>query len=250
MSRSESHNSAEDSREGGQRDWVWPARIVRTAEGVEPLFGPRRVVSRRSEALRDEIAALESRIAELREEAARVVANRLEEAEREIDAEKAAAWSEASAAASGELRRLLRDLALRYDAKMQEFENGVPDVCIRIARKILLSELDNPERHVDAWRALLQPAMRQVYRSSGVTVQVHPDYAELLQRVVEEIAAALPMGSVPAVRASEGIERGGALVVTPAGKIEVSIERALDEWARKLGASPREPDAEQLEPES
>ena len=120
-------------------------------------------------------------------------------------------------AASGEARQV--------QARIDQY---VISLALEIAARIAARELEKPE----ALRAMVQSALAQVPLSGGVTVRLHPQDLDALQRnplpPLPKQLSLLSDGNVP---------RGGCLVETPAGRLDARFETQLAQIREALSGS-------------
>jgi flagellar assembly protein FliH len=123
----------------------------------------------------------------------------------------------------GDLQRTLV-AALEQDAAALAFQ---------LSEHILASVLDvEPERVVDVARN----ALRRVVDRRRVTLTVHPDDLEILSDSIQRLQAELGGIEHCEVQADRRIGRGGALLRTEAGEIDVTVDTQL-ERAREIVAA-------------
>ena len=123
----------------------------------------------------------------------------------------------------GDLQRTLV-AALEQDAAALAFQ---------LSEHILASVLDvQPERVVDVARN----ALRRVVDRRRVTLTVHPDDLEILSDSIKRLQAELGGIEHCEVQADRRIGRGGALLRTEAGEIDVTVDTQL-ERAREIVAA-------------
>lgn len=153
-------------------------RVVRAGEGrptLHPLFSPSRVMS---------TAAEEARLA--REEAARILSQAQREAQQLLDdaAQRAqemlaTATTEAGEKSARSIERLLATLEAQAETDHRRRAQTLAETSLRIARAILDAEFSlRPERLADLLSALLA----RVGDEPRVTVALHPEDAEILER--------------------------------------------------------------------
>ena len=124
-----------------------------------------------------------------------------------------------------EFRRSLVKLAHMREEILKESEMDIVDLSLDVARKIISAELHNDP---DTVTKVIRNALKRVKVGEGMVVRVNPeDHAHIAAGPPEFLA------SVKLV-ADEEVERGGAVVESPGGKLDAQIEEQLAEIEKSL----------------
>lgn len=140
----------------------------------------------------------------------------------------AAGLEEGRAALAGAIEALAGAAAALADERRR-----VSDVCereavvlgLRIAEQALSGALDvQPERVVDVVRG----ALRRLVERGRITVLVHPDDLDLVRDAAPGLVAELGGIEHLEVQAERRVSPGGAVVHTPEGDVDATLDTKLD----------------------
>ena len=124
-----------------------------------------------------------------------------------------------------EFRRSLVKLAHMREEVLKESELDIVDLSLDVARKVISAELHNDP---DTVTKVIRGALKRVKVSESMVVRVNPeDHAHIVAGPPDFLAA------VKLVADSE-VERGGAVIEGPGGKLDAQIEEQLAEIEKSL----------------
>jgi type III secretion protein L len=118
----------------------------------------------------------------------------------------------------------------RIEQELEPLYVGLVRDC---AEKIIGQEL---KQHPDAILGVVRSALIDARQQREVTVRVHPDDVQALQRSKNKLLEILARANAVELREDAGVTRGGCVVVTELGAIDASLERQLDALAQALQA--------------
>jgi type III secretion protein L len=201
------------------------ARIVKGAPGpgrrveaaaYDAARRAREVVARAEEDARRIRADAEAERARIRSEA-------VEEGRRDGLARAAAALARAAAA---------------RDARLAAAEREVAALALAVARRLLGREL---AQHPSTVADLAARAIAAARDRREVTLRVNPADADAIRGAAGRLEALLARAPGLRIREDAGVERGGAVVETEAGRVDARIESQLAALARALDEEEGEP---------
>jgi flagellar assembly protein FliH len=115
----------------------------------------------------------------------------------------------------------------------ENVERDAIDLALALAGKILTATLEvRPEAVVD----VVQGALRRVAGARGLSILVHPGDLEVVQAALGELGPRAGSIAPIDVQADQRVPRGGALVRTTEGEIDVRVATQL-ERAREVALS-------------
>lgn len=149
---------------------------------------------------------------------------------------RAAGWAEGHAAATVEVRaalepatRALSDAlreAVAQSARMAEtLEREAVELALLLAEKVVAEAVrSEPARVLDVIRG----ALRGVVERERLTILVHPDDLELVRDSIDAVAAEIGGIEHCDVQAERRVGRGGAVLRTVEGEVDVRLEAKLE----------------------
>ena len=140
------------------------------------------------------------------------------------------AASERVEAMTRRLTQTIEDLVNLRASMIRQTERQMVELSLAVARRILHREVSLDR---DLLVAMARVALDRLGESAQVTVRLHPDDYELTgaSRVVKA------MGRSVMVLADTRVERGGCLVESDLGSLDVGIDSQIQEFARALLAA-------------
>jgi flagellar assembly protein FliH len=164
-------------------------------------------------------------VARARAEAEQIRARAYEEG---LAAGHAAGMEEARASvesAIGALSQVQRDLLRARDERAEELERMAAELAVAIAEKVLAGTIAaKPEVVLDVIRG----ALRQLDERRSLTVLVNPADIEIVSAAIDELIAGAGGAASYELYAERRIGRGGAVVRTPEGELDASIDAQLE----------------------
>ncbi len=147
----------------------------------------------------------------------------------------AAGLEEGRAALAGAIEALAGAAAALADERRRvsdACEREAVDLGLRIAEQALSGALDvQPERVVDVVRG----ALRRLVERDRVTVLVHPDDLDLVRDAAPGLVAELGGIEHLEVQAERRVARGGAVVHTPEGEVDATLDTKLERAREVVG---------------
>jgi flagellar assembly protein FliH len=132
--------------------------------------------------------------------------------------------------ALGALQAAAEEIAALRDASAEALERDAVELALQLAEKLVSGALAiEPERVLDVVRG----ALRRLAERRRVTVLVNPADLDAVRAAADGFAAELGGVEHCEVQAERRITRGGAVVRTDEGQIDVSVETQLQR-AREL----------------
>jgi len=133
------------------------------------------------------------------------------------------------------LRRQAEELLNRarnwHSELVRESEKNIIDLAVAIAAKLVRKELGIFPEHIVA---VAQEALQKVKESETYIIYAHPEDAEILKSKRDLLLQDLPVNISLRILADAAIDRGGCLVDTNTGQVEVTIEGQLERLKRVL----------------
>lgn len=129
------------------------------------------------------------------------------------------------------LESLVGDLASRRAALLKEAERDLLGLALGIAEKVIRREI---AVDVEVARRALSEAVSLAADRSRVTVRLHPVDLEGVRAVLPDITARLVDIKDVELLADETVERGGCLLVTAAGEVDLRVGTQIDRIAQLL----------------
>lgn len=153
-------------------------------------------------------------------------------------------WRRKTAEALEVLGRLAAELRDSRAQLLREAQNGVVELAVRIAEKVIDRELLFDPR---AALGTARKAVEQIFRGCEVVLQVHPEDAPIVREVLDRHPRWAEDLAAIEVRSTEDVERGGCRLLSGSGiidatissqleLIEESLRRAVESWT--LPSSP------------
>lgn len=173
-------------------------------------------------------------------EAARVEAERIREQARAegYAAGHAEGIAEARAGlvpASRALAEALQEALTQSDRLAASLEREAVELALAVAEKVVAGAVaERPERVLD----VIQGALRGVVERSRLTILVHPDDVALVRGGIAPIVAELGGVEHCEVQAERRVTRGGALLRTTEGEIDVRLSAKLERAGELLREVP------------
>lgn len=193
---------------------------VSAAGPVEPLFSPEAPLAAPSPQPAADLAGEQARLAALEREA---FAKGYEQGER-AGAEAGAKRAEAM------LRRLaetIQELAEVRRSMVRQTERQMVQLALAIARRVVRREVSIDS---DLTLTMARVALDRLGDSTAVTIRLNPDDFEATCRQREALFA----GSHVTVTPDGSVSRGGCLVESDFGYVDVSVDAQFQELARAL----------------
>jgi flagellar assembly protein FliH len=122
------------------------------------------------------------------------------------------------------LAEALRDALRRADELAAELEREAVDLALAVAEKVVAGAVEErPERVLD----VVTGALRGLVDRRRATILVHPGDAELVREQIDAIAAELGGVEHCDVQPEIRVGRGGAVVRTPKGELDMRLDVRL-----------------------
>jgi flagellar biosynthesis/type III secretory pathway protein FliH len=119
---------------------------------------------------------------------------------------------------------ILATATARADELVRSNEPGLIKLAVRMAEKIIGDHLRaDPATLV----GIVAEAMKSAGRQRSLTIQVHPDAAEMLRGRVEELRARVPSAREIWVEENVAVPPGGCIVQSEIGSIDAKLETQL-----------------------
>lgn len=148
---------------------------------------------------------------------------------------------DAAAHATDALRAAATQVLATGDALISQLEPLAVSLAMRIAEQIVCAELRaRPEIVARA----VEGTLRALIARENVVVLVHPEDLDVVRVAVDELGATLGAPGQITVVGERRVSRGGALVQTEAGDIDVTVEARLANAAELIGAHVQGADAD------
>ncbi|WP_158542276.1 FliH/SctL family protein [Lujinxingia litoralis] len=186
------------------------------ARAVQPAFKQARVVRAR---VFDDLERLGETLDELRESAARELAQARAEAESIREEARAEGLREATVET---LERLSMARA-EYDALLKRAEPDMVRLAFQIARRLIGEALEVAPQRVEA---MVAQSLELVRGKRQLLLRVHPDDLQALRQAEERLSYVVGGASVH-LQADEDVERGGCLIETESGQIDARLQTQL-----------------------
>lgn len=137
------------------------------------------------------------------------------------------------AAEAAAVRDLLGRLAASVEAKRAELiaaaEHELVRLALVVAAKVTQQEIRKKKTIAPA---NVKKAIERLARRHSLQVLVHPADLEAIEKFVPELRRQFADITELKLEASEGVGKGGCLVVTREGKVDATLENQLKEVAR------------------
>jgi type III secretion system HrpE/YscL family protein len=126
----------------------------------------------------------------------------------------------------------LAEVAAAREASLRALDGEVAAVALEVARRILGEALGRPDAVVE----LARRALERVRSRREVLLRVNPEDLPHVREGLPALAALLERAPSLGLREDPGVERGGVVVETEAGRVEARVEAQLALLEQALGA--------------
>ncbi|MCK5689117.1 hypothetical protein KAI87_07600 [Myxococcota bacterium] len=216
------------------------AKIVKrgTVNGgdISPDTGFSDVPSRRSGIIEKDTFEARSEGNEIRDRAKQKADEIIQQAQAEAEELKVQAhdegYQEGKEQGAAELSEIIAKTTLRFQQIEEQVEPQLKELAITIARKILGRELEfAPEAIVDVVKQALAEKARQ---RREISLRVHPDDLQYIRDNKTTLLEVLSRAKEIAIREDLDVQRGGVIIETDAGIIDVQLDNQLAVFERIL----------------
>jgi flagellar biosynthesis/type III secretory pathway protein FliH len=133
------------------------------------------------------------------------------------------------------LSEALREALAQGDLLAAALEREAVELAMAVAEKVVAGAVEErPERVLD----VITGALRGLVERRRLAILVHPDDAELVRDRIDAITAELGGVDHCEVQAERRVPRGGALLRTPDGELDVRLDAKLRRAAEVLREVP------------
>ncbi|MFC4557115.1 flagellar assembly protein FliH [Virgibacillus kekensis] len=122
--------------------------------------------------------------------------------------------------------RIIESATADYHATIEQSEESILELSIRISEKIIKCELDEKP---ELYTSIVKAAIKEIKDQSNLSLYVHPDSYELVSQQKEEIASLVDRDVNLSVYVKEDLSEGSCLIEHPFGRIDAGIDAQLEE---------------------
>jgi flagellar assembly protein FliH len=139
------------------------------------------------------------------------------------------------------LEGLLPELQALPEMLLTQYRDWLIDTCLNISRRIVRSELGTESSHLSR---LIDALLREAVEGHMLTVYVHPDDLDLLEKHIDLKLLAERSGRNFSLKADVKLDRGGCRLESDMQLIDASIEKQFSLIEQTLRND--EPDSDQI----
>ncbi|WP_175480311.1 flagellar assembly protein FliH [Gracilibacillus ureilyticus] len=118
-----------------------------------------------------------------------------------------------------------------YLRKLSQMDEQILQIAMAVAEKVIDITLEDNK---ESFYQLVKKALEQVKEQPSIKIYIHPDHYQLLSDNKEELQTITYNQAELSIYNDSSLSNGQAIIETPFGKIDASVETQLEEIRNKL----------------